>query len=594
MASRRGTFLRTFFLTWELLTKRQKIAFSAFAGLRSTVNVLDSIAIGFVALATSRLSGDGISIGFLDELSIQTLLILAGALFLSKTLLGVLVSRLFFLFVAQIEVFHSKRLINAMLFSDAFSGKKASDMEWLILRSTDFAFGRVLGQTFQLISEATLALLVLVLFMVSNPILGLAVILYFGIVVAVFQLIVNRDIRKAGERFSVNSRDFSEKLGDTLRARNEIIVTNHRSYFRDRLVQPRREVAVSAAQEAYFAAVPRLYIESALLLGAISFVVLLLSASEPVITLTELSILVVGSLRLMSSLLPVQRAISMLKYWEPQAESAHKALAMSLSEAAASPDQGPQVAGKNGSRCQPPKVLISNITYDVEGKNVLQDVSLSISAGEFIGVVGPSGSGKTTLLSLCSGIISPQFGSVEIDETDPASYRDNRVEGISVVTQFPTLISGSIAENLAFGSDGKNYDQSKMLDLLDQVGLGKRIRGLKDGLDTRISHSVPEFSGGEQQRLGIARALLQDSPFLILDEATSALDPESDFEVTEILGSFRGLKTIIMSSHRFSSLRNADRIVLVVEGEIVGFDTFQALLANSELVRKYADLMKFE
>ncbi len=223
--------------------------------------------------------------------------------------------------------------------------------------------------------------------------------------------------------------------------------------------------------------------------------------------------------------------------------------------------------------------------YGVGGNPVIDGVSLSIPAGSLIGIVGKSGSGKTTITRLMQGLYPVQegvirFDGVDIREIDLSHLRRN----IGAVLQDSFLFRGSIRENIA---------ATKLCASMDEVITAAKISGahefierLPQGFDTPIEENAENFSGGQKQRLAIARALLTQPRFLILDEATSALDPESEGIFLARLGGIRAGRTVLIISHRLTTLVQCDRIVVFDQGRIADVGPHHELVQRCEIYRR--------
>lgn len=213
---------------------------------------------------------------------------------------------------------------------------------------------------------------------------------------------------------------------------------------------------------------------------------------------------------------------------------------------------------------------ISSVSYQYPetGGPVINDLSLKVEAGTSLAIAGPSGCGKSTLLSLLLGFVHPSSGKILLDGEDMAamdmrSYRKR----VGVVTQDSVFFSGSIRENVAYGYEEVEEDQLEWA--LQQSNACEFIDRLPDGLDTRIGVNGVRLSGGQMQRLAIARAIVRNPSVLVLDEATSALDNDSEVHVRRAIDRVMKGRTTFIVAHRLSTIRNADRIAILDAGCLV-------------------------
>jgi ATP-binding cassette subfamily B protein len=234
-----------------------------------------------------------------------------------------------------------------------------------------------------------------------------------------------------------------------------------------------------------------------------------------------------------------------------------------------------------------------SFSYESEKKTVLSGLSLKVSAGESIALVGPSGGGKTTLCSLIPRFYDVSNGSILIDGKDirdvtKASLRDH----IGVVAQDVYLFSGSIRENIAYGKTDATDDE--IIEAAKLAGAHEFISEMPDGYATYVGERGVKLSGGQKQRISIARVFLKNPPVLILDEATSALDNESEKLVQRSLEKLAKGRTTFTIAHRLTTIKNADRILVLTENGIEESGTHEALMEKgglySELYKMYSEM----
>ena len=207
-------------------------------------------------------------------------------------------------------------------------------------------------------------------------------------------------------------------------------------------------------------------------------------------------------------------------------------------------------------------IELKNVSFEYENTAIFENLSLSVVEGEKIGIIGESGCGKSTLLKLMAGLYVPSSGEITVDGV---SRPDEIIKKISVVMQSPMLLPLSIIENITMGHE---YEKEKIEKIIESSNLKKWIDSLPEGLDTYLGDRADELSGGQAQRIAIARAMFKDAKILLLDEPTSALDGENAASVLEAISHFTADKTVVHVTHRKEHLDGYDRIYLMKNGEL--------------------------
>lgn len=228
------------------------------------------------------------------------------------------------------------------------------------------------------------------------------------------------------------------------------------------------------------------------------------------------------------------------------------------------------------------EVVFKNVSFAYDNNQpVLEDINVEIRAGETVAFVGRSGSGKTTLVSLIPRFYSPLNGEITVDGINLKELELNSLrKSISLVSQDITLFNDTLAHNIAYGNLGE-VSEEHIIEAAKAAYAWEFIKDLPKGLNTLAGEKGMMFSGGQRQRLAIARAILKDAPILILDEATSALDSESEKHIQKALEKLMVGRTTLVIAHRLSTIENADKIVVMDSGKIVECGTHSELMAKN-------------
>lgn len=237
------------------------------------------------------------------------------------------------------------------------------------------------------------------------------------------------------------------------------------------------------------------------------------------------------------------------------------------------------------------EVRNASFTYPGKDEPVLQEIDLTIPFGSSFALVGGSGAGKTTLVDLLIGFHHAQRGGVFVDgrelEPNPRGWWDH----VGFVPQSVTVVNGTVLHNVVLDVEAaRTADRAEVERVLRDAQLGEWLDALDDGLDTVIGEGAVGVSGGQRQRLGIARALYRRPRLLVMDEATSALDNLTERKVTEVIESLSGRITVIVVAHRLSTVKRCDQIVLMDQGRVVGQGTFAGLQLTSPEFRELVKL----
>jgi ABC-type multidrug transport system fused ATPase/permease subunit len=228
---------------------------------------------------------------------------------------------------------------------------------------------------------------------------------------------------------------------------------------------------------------------------------------------------------------------------------------------------------------------LENVTYSYQSSNVpvINDLSLVIPTGKKIAFVGLSGSGKSTITYLLNRFYQPDSGRIMINRNDINSYNIGCVrEKINVVFQDPYIFNDTIRNNILMG---ENIDDQKLIEICKLTHIYGLVQSLPDGFDTYLGERGTTLSGGEKQRIALARSLIKNSEVLILDEATSALDYNTEKVIQKNIDSFRSGKTTIVIAHRLSTIKDADMICVLKDGQIIQVDSHYELLSSSKLYK---------
>ncbi|MEO8261769.1 MAG: ABC transporter ATP-binding protein, partial [Pseudolysinimonas sp.] len=463
--------------------------------------------------------------------------------------------------------------------------------QYAITLSSNWAFTGILNNIANILSESFLLIIVAAAFVVVNPVAAVFAFLYFAAVMTLMQYFIGRSLKRAGEDAAGGNIEAANAVSDTLDTFREISVLAKQQLFIDRINFSRGRLARSGATLAFLGGMPRYIVETALILGVVALVGQQLISGNLADGLATLGVFLTGGVRIMASLLPLQTALAALKVNAEQSRIAHTLLAQVRDFVPlAVPAATGTVDHEHGLA-----VAAKNVTYRYEGDthDTIKGISFDVKPGTYVAVIGPSGAGKTTMVDLMLGLVAPQKGQVRIGGDEPTALRAVAPGIVSYVPQKPGLVSGTIAENIALGVHPDEIDYDLVREAVESAYLTEFIESLPDGLATSVGKQVDALSGGQIQRIGLARALYAQPRLLILDEATSGLDAGSEAFIGKSLAKLHGTVTVIVIAHRLSTVQHADDVLVIENGKLTATGDFKTVRATVPMVAEYVKLMSF-
>ena len=384
--------------------------------------------------------------------------------------------------------------------------------------------------------------------------------------------ILLRLMKKKVRKYSVYSWQLNaigiKNISEGLSGIKETKISNREQYFIDNYDDTKAKQASISLKTAVLTSAPRLMVEAA---GMIAMLIALLiyalnntSSEQIVVTFATLAIAVVKILPYLSRL---NGNINALRWNMVSIHKVYQDLRL-VSEIPVTKD------GDLSDVVAPllfnDRLVLRNVRFHYRNveKNVLDGVYAVIPKGESVAFCGVSGAGKTTTVDIILGLLKPQEGQVLCDGVDICNHLREWHKDISYVPQDIFLIDDTIKENIAFGHDINKVPDELVWAALEKAQLADFVRTLPDGLYTKIGEKGVRLSGGQRQRIGIARALFRDTPIIVFDEATSALDYETEAEVLKTVVGLRGDKTLIIITHRLTTIQDCDRIYEIKDSKM--------------------------
>ena len=594
----------------SFMTSRERLTWYFFTGMRSMLSILDLaavLAIGVVVSSAAFTLAFGSSpdrfiefAGFqIPAITAQTLPTIAAlilATFLVKAFLAIAITKKTAFFVARIEARAAKRIAE-IVFSGDLAGSRVrsrEEMSYAIQFGAPAAFNNLLNSASTVIAEGTLFVLICIGFVLVDPIATLAAVSYFAVIALVMQYFVGTLMARAGVNAIQGTVQANSAVGDLISVFRELSVLGMRHKYVDRIHQSRLAAADSTATQTYLSGMPRYIIETALLVGVTGFVLAQALTTDIVASAATIGVFLSGGFRLTAALLPFQSALLAIKGQTPAAQAAHEILLQS--NPATQDRKTLELAPRSSSpRSSPVKVEFQSVTFSYAGASsaTLENLTFEILPGEQVAFIGASGAGKSTIADLMCGVLTPSKGTVLLSPLEKENQHESEIS-ISYVPQKPGLVSGSVLENVALGIERTEVDEAMVSEVLQQAHLTEVVSNLPEGVNTNLGKYQEGLSGGQIQRLGLARALYSKPGLLVMDEATSALDAESESEIAKALDEMRGKMTVVLIAHRLNTVQHADRVFLIDSGAVLDQGTFQDLLKRNPSIERLVQLMKVE
>jgi ATP-binding cassette subfamily C protein len=371
-----------------------------------------------------------------------------------------------------------------------------------------------------------------------------------------------------------------QSLQQSLNGVRDIRVLGREAAFADTFRRDRRELARARYLQKTAAKVPRAAIETGLAVFIVGFVwVAALTEGGTAQAVPVLGLFGYAAARLMPELQVITRNLNQMKFVAPAVDDIYADLALF--------DEGAKATGGAVEPLTFRRALeMWQVAYRYEGTDTdaLAEVSVTIRPGESVGIVGPTGSGKSTLIDLLLGLLHPTEGRVIVDGVDLHANARAWQANLGVVPQMVFLTDDTLRANIALGVPPEDIDEDAVTEAVAMAQLEEFVASLPDGLDTVVGERGIRVSGGQRQRLAIARALYRRPGVLIFDEGTSALDAETETALMQALGELRGERSLITVAHRLTTVEACDAVWLIRGGRLVDQGPFPELTArNPEL-----------
>jgi len=435
------------------------------------------------------------------------------------------------------------------------------------------------------LGELLVVVALIIVLMLIEPLATFGAVLVLGIPTTLIYRSMQRRLAASGrlaERSMGSMIQWTEQaiggIKETLVVGRALFFIDHQGYHAQRFADSWRSVMLLSS-------IPRLVVDTLAVSAMVAIaLVILMRGQDMQSLLLVLGMFAVAAIRLMPSTSRIASGLAQLRFLYATTEVVYNEL-RAIERARPAPTRAPSLPLPFER-----SIVLEHLSYRYPSmpQRAIEDVSLEIPRGHWIGLIGPTGAGKTTLVDLMLGLFVPTAGRILVDGYDLQDHVVAWQRNIGYVPQDVYLMDDTVRRNVAFGLPDHEIDDDLVWRVLRAAEVDNLVRSLPGGLDAIVGERGDRLSGGERQRLGIARALYHDPQVLVVDEGTANLDNETEAEIVRTLAGLRGEKTIIVVAHRLPLVRNCDCVYLLEHGRVRNSGAYSDLFSTEPGFREVA------
>lgn len=585
--------------------RRKLLLISIIQILLGVLDLLGVIAIGLLGSLSVTGLGTGIpgnrtnqalELLNLSNFSFQTQALLLGVgatlLLVGRTILSIVFTRRILFFFSRRSAVISSNLISRLLSQSLLLVQSRTTQEnlYAVTTGVSLIMLQVLATSTVLIADLSLLIVMSLGLFVVDPMTATGTLLLFfltGFILYRFMQVRAGLLGKNASEMNIRS---NEKIVEVFESYRESVVRNRRHYYSREIGKIRHGLANTLAELSFLPYVSKYVLETAVLLGALLIGATQFLFQDAQHAIATLAIFLAAGSRIAPSVLRLQQGSITIRSAMGQASPTLELVEL-LGSSPISESKNDTIETAHEGFI--PTVVLQNISFTYPNKQspAISDFSLEVKAGSSIAFVGPSGAGKSTIVDILLGVLAPDSGMVTISGLPPVEAVSKWSGAIAYVPQDVVIAAGTFRENVALGYPIENASDELVTRSLVLAHLQELIEELPQGIDTQVGERGAKISGGQRQRLGIARAMLTHPRLLVLDEATSSLDAETEESISNAITSLHGSTTVVMIAHRLSTVRNADVVIYLSEGRIVAKGSFTEVRTAVSEFDNQANLM---
>lgn len=436
-----------------------------------------------------------------------------------------------------------------------------------------------------LMGDVLILLALAAVLLITSPLATLFAVVFFSITTWGIQALLKRRSIRAGQDYLDADADAWTAIMPGFDGFRESRLSSSAHRFVTAFEGARSRQAQSQRRSSMLGELPKYALEVSFILAVIGMAAILFATGTQENALTVLGVFAAASLRLLPTLNRVTATIGTVRAGQGSLRTLANEIDTLNFEASHSEIRSSDHEYRGD-------IVLSDVgfTYEDAKQPVLQKLNVTLPEGQTTAIVGSSGAGKSTMLDLVLGLHKPTEGTITCGGK---SIHDDLVawfEALSLVPQDVYMIDDTLEVNIAYGVEKEHIDHQRIAEVIALAQLDSFINDLPDGLQTRLGQRGVRLSGGQRQRVGIARALYRNPSILVLDEATSALDNETEHQITGTINSLKGDMTLIVVAHRLSTVRDADRIIFMRDGQVEASGSFEELQERSKHFARLVEL----
>lgn len=434
------------------------------------------------------------------------------------------------------------------------------------------AVNTVISSIFNILTKILMTVAIGGFIIIQEPLLSLFLVVCAVLCIGGIQMVYKGRMSKQGQLNRESARENSQSYLEIIQGSKEILIAKRQNYFKKKYEDSLVRLNNSIIKIEMATTIPTYLIEMICIVGLIVAVAVEIGVYGTSTRLLEsLSIIAVSAFRILPAVGVIINQINLLRSSMPAFNASYKYIQeIEGLEKTANDKEEATLVHKDCITKFQDKIELKNVCYKYPNteKYVLNNINLTIKSKTSIGIIGSSGGGKTTLIDVLLGLLIPEQGTVEMDGMDIRVLDEDWNRNVGYVPQNVYLIDNNVRANIAFGIPCEEIDDKQVWAALEMAQLADFIRGLPEQLDTVVGERGIKFSGGQRQRLAIARALYGNPAILVFDEATAALDRDTEKTLMEAIDMLQGEKTLIIVAHRLTTIRNCDLVYEVKNGEV--------------------------